>query len=183
MTEDLNYELDMALQDAKERKKAGQICPFIVVCGSSGSGKTPIIKEWLKEKKLKSIWFDDTFTVDSFYDNQPIIFKPETIDTINDGESVVVFDNYDWVPLSIRKHFFKLIKDSIVIDLREYDFYKNFKIVNLDGSDCPEIRGERKLDNIFMIIVVTHPYLSAFAEDYTEEEKKIFDEHKVVKKK
>ncbi len=182
MTEDLNYELDMALQDAKERKKTGQVCNFVVYCGRSGFGKTPIIKEWLKEKNLKSIWFDDTFTVDSFYDNQPIIFKPETIDTINDGESVVVFDNYDWVPLSIRKHFFKLIKDSVVTDLREKEFFNSFKIVNLDGSDCPEIRGERKLDNIFMIIVVTHPTLSSFAEDYTEEEKEIFGEHETLKK-
>ena len=39
---------------------------------------------------------------------------------------------------------------------------------------------DKKLDNIFMIIVVTHPTLSSFAEDYTEEEKTIFGEHQLL---
>ena len=110
----LKEELDMALQDTKERKKAGQICNVFTVCGLSGSGKTSTIQDWIKENNLKSLWIDRTFTEQNI-DGVSLVFDSKTIDNINDGETVVVFDDYDWVPLPTRKHFFNLIKNSKVI--------------------------------------------------------------------
>ena len=173
-------ELDMALQDTKERKKAGQICNVFTVCGLSGSGKTSTIQDWIKENNLKSLWIDRTFTEQNI-DGVSLVFDSKTIDNINDGETVVVFDDYDWVPLSTRKHFFNLIKNSKVIDYREKAFYNCFNtVVNLGAEEDMQKMYEKKLDNIFMIIVVTHPTLSSFAEDYTEEEKTIFGEHQLL---
>lgn len=158
---EIKQQLDEALLDAKERKKLGQICNVCIINGPSGCGKTSIIREWLKENNVRHYWLGGCR--EQILDGMPILFATNEIDTINDGKTICIFDNYDWIPLKTRKHIFNLIKNLTVIDYRE----------RMTGN----ISGERKLDNIFMIIVVTHPELHTFAEDYTEEEKEIFGEH------
>ena len=150
----LSRTLDDLLAYAKSEKHS--FAPWVPVVGLTGSGKTSIIKSWLKHNKLKNWYISGVrplskVEVEYLPDipNEPsirivsgeelkelftpktktvnVLFSSEEIDNV-DEETVIVIDDYDRASEEVRKELFNLIGYHRVVDPRA-DNEKKIKVL------------------------------------------------------
>jgi Cdc6-like AAA superfamily ATPase len=148
--EDLYFEtsLSKSLNKILEEARSGKLnCTLLVpVVGVTGSGKTSIIKEWLRHYKLKN-WYISAarplskIEVEYFQDmpaNQSVrvvsndemmnfltpkkkvvnvLFSSDEIDEVDD-QTIIVVDDYDRATEEVRNELFNLVRRNQVIDVR-----------------------------------------------------------------
>ncbi len=148
--EDLYFEtsLSKSLNKVLEEARSGKLnyAPVVPVVGMTGSGKTSIIKEWLRHYKLKS-WYISAamplskIEVEYFQDmpaNQSVrvvsndemtdfltpkkkvvnvLFSSDEIDEVDD-QTIIVIDDYDRATEEVRNELFNLVRRNQVIDVR-----------------------------------------------------------------
>jgi len=176
--------LDDKLKESKESKDF--LRPCAMVRGLTGSGKTPIIKSWLNHNNLKYLFIDaqsmSLSSVEVEYTDWDSVFNGENmvtltkiepsvkkkyidvlltssdIDLMNEGNTVVVIDNYDWAPYQVRKHLLNLFLNQVAADPRSES--DNFST---------------KLEGILMFVLVDHPN-HEIGEPYDAIEEQIFGE-------
>jgi len=172
--------LDKVLESARSKKHG--FAPWIPIVGLTGSGKTSIIKEWLKHYQLKNWYISggraiSKVEVEYFpnFSSEPkvqivtgkelvdlltpkkkivnVLFSSKEIDDV-DNQTIIVVDDYDRAPLDVRNELFNLIKFHQVID--------------------PRIENENKtriLNPLMMIVVLDYGNLKSLS----EKELKLFD--------
>ena len=172
------------LDDAFASRKQGELPPVPVINGMTGSGKTPIILEWIEEHglsyyhintpcmkpyELEVEYFDwkkmmggkDVAIVgkiETTKEKREFLFTPEQIDEL-DNKQIIFVDDYDWGSYATRQHLWKMMVKSVVEDPREED----------NGFIKP-------LKNVLMFIVVTHPE-QGLGDPYDEKEERAFGKH------
>ena len=139
----LSKELDRFLAYARDHHG---VAPFMPVVGLTGSGKTSIIRSWLKHTQLKS-WYIEGYRqakAVEVEDFPPLpaepgirlisgeelakwltprkktidaLFTPEELDAV-DPQTVIVIDDYDRFGEKERKALFDLIAHKRAIDVR-----------------------------------------------------------------
>ena len=144
---DLTKHLDEALDYAKNKRKGSTT--FVPIMGSTGSGKTSIVKSWLEHHKLKNWFFsacrpigevevecypelseEPSVRVVSGSDLERILtpkkkkikvlFSSMDIDNV-DENTIVVIDDYDRADIETRAELEALIRYGKVIDPRVED--------------------------------------------------------------
>ena len=140
----LSKNLDRFLAYARNQKPG--LAPFLPICGLTGSGKTSIIKSWLKHHHLKNLYIEGYRTAkvveveyyprlssgpsvqfvsgDMLNDlltpktkKVPVLFSEEEIDAVGE-QTVIVIDDYDRFGDEERQALFDLIAYRRVVDLR-----------------------------------------------------------------
>jgi len=126
-----------------------QLPPCFPIAGLPGSGKTSIIRSWLKHNKLKYIEIDATTICSTKFEYEylpideltnpdvRIVNSSELTDLVTpkkrivdlyfslnmidnmNNDTVIFIDNYDRASLDNRMALLQLVKDLVVIDPRE----------------------------------------------------------------
>lgn len=151
----LAHHLDRVLQAARSGKY--DFAPWTPVIGLTGSGKTAIIKDWLKFHHLKNWYISgcrslSKIEVEYFpdYTGEPsvkivsgkeledlftpkkkeinVIFSSNEIDNVDD-QTVIVVDDYDRASKEVRKELYNLIRYHWVSDPRANN-EKKIKVLN-----------------------------------------------------
>ena len=136
--------LDQLLEDARSGKF--KLAPVMPVVGMTGSGKTSIVREWLKYNKLKNWYFSGIRSISQieveYYRDLPsepqvrivsgeelndlfspekklvnVLFSSKEIDAV-DEQTIIVIDDYDRASPEVRKELFDLILNLQVVDPR-----------------------------------------------------------------
>jgi MoxR-like ATPase len=151
----LSKTLDKVLASVRNEKH--KFAPCIPIVGLTGSGKTSVIKSWLKHYKLKNLYISGLTSLSKveveYYPNRVsdlkiqvvsndelvdlltpkkktvnVLFSSKEIDEVDD-QTIIVIDDYDRAPLDVREELFNLIGFQRVVDPRVDDENK-IKIVN-----------------------------------------------------
>ena len=155
-------ELTRRFQEGKEHKE--KYPPIARLEQLTGFAKTALTEAWLYNYKVNNFYIKAPLRQVTHLEeeNIDVLFSSAEIDKMDEKDIVIVIDDYDWAKLSTRMELMRLLRFSQVIDLREKD----------NGY-------VKTLNNIAMIVLITHPNVSGFSEPYNEIENQLLGEKEV----
>ena len=166
---------------ARTNEIGDELPPYAVICGQTGSGKTPEVREWLEERQMDYYYIDAPSLVLYTQKGYEYIFPRPVIEAMDGKPKVIFIDNYDYAQSGVRNHLLFLIRTLCVVDPL---LINAFEVIS-DGNSPSDpfnkaIRSgvTTKLNNITMMIVVTHPNLMRGVEEYSALEQQFFGHHK-----
>lgn len=157
VADDIKSVLDSALKFNRDKKAQGkEEVQNILLIGETGSGKTAIVDEWLKENNLNS------YKIFSQWELCARLLEADGFESLNRPNTVLFLDMFDHAPKEARERVLEIVKTHAVSD--------------------PKSQGKKKkVGNFLFTIATSNPDSPAYNRfKFAEEEIGCFEQVKVV---